>query len=924
MKKYWIFLASFMLWACSDKNNPPVEEPKPEEEQPEETVLEPFKANRLLIKHGIQLQCWVATDNFELGSAAGQPAYEMLPSDWALTGFTGPTFFGPPLINTSYFESFPDSQWAIAKAPHGDQLKKEPTDYEEKNGYLSEEQMAHIDKLTTVCFGDEEAYQYENVRKLKAWYDLSRRLYPDVLVHNNQYANQWSVSDMRTYIREAKPDLLTYDWYYFHTSDPNNYIGARDMADDLYTYRKLALEGWNGDKSDYLAFGQYIQGYVNEGTYKITESQLRLYYYLTWTFGGKWVNWFRYLQGDGYGGQTAQTEWALLLEKGQPGHPTKYMDWVTPDKIKFNIAKYFVDKDCYRVYNLIDYPIQVGNAWAAPFFLLDRTKVIMKFNPMPRLDSEKQIDKAIMEMESKLAKSGRSSTQIDLQTHLDTLKELLVSLKNNNQQLYNVNTYIVTEDAAKKEVRAMLKQQGFRYSEMFSRQVDGFISSNISRLDTMKSTMRGIPTSTLAASFPFISNSLQDYNGIYLGDNEYPVFVDFFKRDRERVNSNMMIIGKSGSGKSYATKTLLTNLAADNCKIFILDPENEYRDLTRNLGGKFIDVGSSLQGIINPFHVITSLDASEDEKEEYDENGELIVEEKKVDDSFTQHLQFLEQFFRVILEGINADAFEVLNSLVIDMYKKKGITYKTNLSKFKPEDYPIFDDLYNLILERLKTAKDDFSIRNLMTVETYIKKFATGGRNSALWNGPTSIETNENFVTFNFQSLVAGNNPTVTNAQMLLVFRYLNNEIINNKDFNQKYHKNRKIIVAVDEAHIFINPKYPIALDFMAQMAKRIRKYGGMQIVITQNLADFVGSDEIKRQSTAVINACQYSLIFSLAPNDVNDLIELYKKSGGINEEEQNSIVTAGVGQAFLITGPTSRTTVQVIAHDYVKQLFGG
>ena len=604
----------------------------------------------------------------------------------------------------------------------------------------------------------------------------------------------------------------------------------------------------------------------------------------------------------------------------------KYKEWIKPAKIKFNIAKFFVDKDCYRVYNLIDYPLQVGNAWAASFFLLDRTKVVMKFNPMPRMDSEKQIDKAIMEMESKLGKAGRSSTQIDYQTHLDTLRQLLVSLKNNNEQLFNVNTYITSEESAKKDVRAMLKQQGFRYSEMFSRQIDGFISSNISRLDTMKSTKRGMPTTTLAASFPFISNSLQDENGMYLGDNEYPVFVDFFKRDRERVNSNMMIIGKSGSGKSYATKTLLTNLAADNCKIFILDPENEYKTLTKNLGGKFIDVGSSLQGIINPFHIITSLDASEDEKVEYDEYGEVVEKEivENVDDSFAQHLQFLEQFFRVILEGINSDAFEVLNSLVIDMYKEKGIDYKTNLSKFKPEDYPIFDDLYNLILKRLKTAKDDFSIKNLMTVETYIKKFATGGRNSALWNGPTSIETNENFVTFNFQSLVAGNNPTVTNAQMLLVFRYLNNEIINNKDFNAKYHKNRKIIVAVDEAHIFINPKYPIALDFMAQMAKRIRKYGGMQIVITQNLADFIGTDEIKRQSTAVINACQYSMIFSLAPNDVNDLTELYKKSGGINEEEQNSIVTAGVGQAFLITGPTSRTTVQVVANDYVKQLFGG
>lgn len=609
---------------------------------------------------------------------------------------------------------------------------------------------------------------------------------------------------------------------------------------------------------------------------------------------------------------------------------SEYINWATPDKIKFNIARYFVDDQCYRCYSLTDYPLQVGNAWGAQFFLLDRTKIVMKFSPTPKMDAEKQIDRAIMEMEAKYSRSGKSSTQIELQTHLETLRDLLVSLKNNNQQLFNVNTYVVAEDVAKKDVRAMLKQQGFKYSELFARQIDGFISSNISKRDAMKTSMRGIPTSTLAATFPFISNALQDSNGIYLGDNEYPVFVDFFKRDRERVNSNMMVIGKSGSGKSYATKTLLTNLAADNCKIFILDPENEYKDLTINLGGKFIDVGSSTHGIINPFHVISSLEASEDEEkeeEEFDEYGRPIEKKKvakKLDDSFPQHLQFLEQFFRVILEGINADAFEVLNSLIIDMYKEFNIDYKTNLARLKPEDYPTFDALYDLILRRIKTAKDEFSLRNLMTVETYIKKFASGGRNSALWNGPTSIETNENFVTFNFQSLVAGNNPTITNAQMLLVFRYLNNEIINNKDFNKKYRKNRKVIVAVDEAHIFINPKYPIALDFMAQMAKRIRKYGGMQIVITQNISDFVGTEEIRRQSTAVINACQYSLIFSLAPADINDLVQLYEKSGGINEEEQNSIVTAGVGQAFLITSPTARTTVQIIAQDYVKQLFEG
>lgn len=602
----------------------------------------------------------------------------------------------------------------------------------------------------------------------------------------------------------------------------------------------------------------------------------------------------------------------------------KQMAWAKPKNIRFKAAKYLIDDNAYRTYVITEYPLNVGNAWGSDLFLLDRTRVTMKFNPVPKFESERSIDKAIMDMESKLYKTGKSSSVIELQTHLNTLRELLVSLKNNNQQLFDVNTYITCEDAAKRDVRAMLKQSGYKFTEMFARQEDAFISANLSRRDNMKNTKRGIPTSTLAGVFPFISSALQDPKGIYIGDNEYPVFIDFFARDNVRVNSNMMVIGKSGSGKSYCVKTLLGNLAADNCKVFILDPEKEYKKLTDSLGGKYIDVGSSLQGILNPFHVNHALEDDEKafEEEELDEKKKT----KKPDDSFSQHLQFLEQFFRTILEGISSDAFEILNSLIVETYKNKGIDENTFIGDLKPKDFPIFDDLYALILKKIKETKDDFTMRNLMTIEAYIKKFAAGGRNGKLWNGPTSIETNENFVCFNFQSLIANNNSLLTNAQMLLVFRYLNNEIINNKDFNTKFHpdgKNtRKVLVVVDEAHVFINPKYPIALDFMAQMAKRIRKYGGMQIVITQNIADFVGSEEIARQSTAVINACQYSIIMSLAPNDINDLVELYKKSGGINEEEQNAIVTAGRGQAFLITGPTNRTMVQIVAHDYIKQIF--
>lgn len=385
--------------------------------------------------------------------------------------------------------------------------------------------------------------------------------------------------------------------------------------------------------------------------------------------------------------------------------------------------------------------------------------------------------------------------------------------------------------------------------------------------------------------------------------------MNFFKRDKERVNSNMVVIGKSGSGKSYATKTLLSNLAAEDSKIFILDPENEYQALAENLKGKIIDVGSATQGRLNPFQIITGISDDEDD-------------EAAVKTSFNTHLQFLEEFFRQILPGIENDALEYLNNLIIRMYEAKDIDGNTDLSRLTPGDYPIFDDLYDKILGAYQTSKGDYSKGNLRVLLNYISKFATGGRNAAIWNGEATISTNENFIVFNFQSLLANKNNTIANAQMLLVLKWLDNEIIKNRDYNLKYKANRKIIVVIDEAHVFIDPKFPIALDFMFQLAKRIRKYNGMQIIITQNIKDFVGTEEIARKSTAIINACQYSFIFPLAPNDMHDLCRLYEKAGAINESEQEEIVNNGRGRAFVITSPTKRTSVDIVATQEVQELF--
>jgi len=589
--------------------------------------------------------------------------------------------------------------------------------------------------------------------------------------------------------------------------------------------------------------------------------------------------------------------------------PEEYMDWITPDKLSFAMNSYKVDGVDYTTTVIADYPLAARNAWGNYFFNIPGSKVVVKFKSVDMVTAERRIDNAIMEMEAQYHNGGRSSKMVQLQTHIETLNELLVSLKNGNEAFFDTSIYIVEKAEVKKNVKTMLRRGGFKFADLFCGQIDGFIASNISRRIGLEKFDRGINSSSLAAIFPFISDAIQDKQGFFLGYNSEPVFIDFFKRDKERINSNMVILGKSGSGKSFATKGMLSHLASDNCKIYVLDPEKEYDNLVRNLHGKFIDVGSAKQGRLNPFHVFTSL--SDDDEVDSELNTDLSA-----------HLQFLEEFFKIILDGITKDALEILNDCVRQVYNEFGIDNNTDITKLKPTEFPIFQDVFNFIKKRFDATKDEFYKNNLRLIITYLNKFVEGGRSSILWNGYSTISTEENFVDFNFQSLLANKNQDIANAQMLLVFRWLDNEIIKNKDYNARYNTKRKIIVAIDEAHVFIDPKKDVALDFMFQMAKRIRKYNGMQIIITQNLKDFVGTPEIARKSTAIINACQYSFIFSLAPHDINDLVELYEKAGRINEAEQEAIVSAPRGRAFIITSPYSRTNVDIAISDLVRDTF--
>ena len=593
--------------------------------------------------------------------------------------------------------------------------------------------------------------------------------------------------------------------------------------------------------------------------------------------------------------------------------PKDLLDWICPEKVTFGLNKVNIDGSNFVYFELSDYPLGVPNAWGSAFFSMPGARICSKFIPVEQADSEKRLDRALMDLRMQAKEgSSRASAIMESQTHIETLSTLLQTIKQGSEVLLDTNTYMMVDLDQKKAFRSQLMRNGFRAYDLFSKQKEAFTNCNISRRMSIKKFERGINSSSYAAMFPFVSDAIQDPKGFYVGVNSEPVFLDFFQRDKERVNSNIVIMGKSGSGKSFCTKSILANLAADNTKIFILDPEREYDIIAKNMYGKVIDVGSAREGRINPLQINASQQDEEDE-ESGSSTGNV---------SLAMHMQFLETFFGMILEGITMDCMELLTEALKELYAKFGITKNTQIELLKPEQFPIMQDLYNYICEKYETATDDYNRNNYKIIRIYLNKFAEGGRNAVLWNGYSTISSAENFIVFNFQSLLANNAGSVANAQMLLIMRWLNNEVINNKDYNAKYHTNRKIIVVIDEAHVFIDPKQTIALDFMQQMAKRIRKYAGMQIVITQNIKDFTGSPEIARKSTAIINACQYSIIFSLAPQDMNDLVILYEKAGKINEKEQETIVTNPRGVAFLMTSPYSRTNVEVLVNDRVRNLF--
>ena len=377
---------------------------------------------------------------------------------------------------------------------------------------------------------------------------------------------------------------------------------------------------------------------------------------------------------------------------------------------------------------------------------------------------------------------------------------------------------------------------------------------------------RNILTSTFTGGFLFNKNTFIDEKGYYLGINAKGGIVIFniWQKDSDRTNSNMVIVGSSGSGKSVAVKHIAYN-EIPSSKILIIDPENEYSYLCKNLGGKIINCnGGEKGGILNPLQV--RIDREEDSN------------------SLALHFQFLRTFFSILYPSLQDMEFSALELLLEELYQKFNISKNTNIAKLKNTDFPKLEDLYFFIEEKNKQKYNVIYEKILSLIRPICV-----GQSSDIWNGYTNIVLNTDMTVFNTSSMHKFQEQ-YKRAQYYNIMSYC-------WDFLSRDVNERTILIA-DECHMLIDPNIPQTLEYLKNISKRARKYNSNIIVITQSIQDFL-NEKIRLYGQSLFTNSTYKLFFKLDGQDLRDVQETFK----LTDKETQLIYNAKIGEALFIAG---------------------
>lgn len=312
---------------------------------------------------------------------------------------------------------------------------------------------------------------------------------------------------------------------------------------------------------------------------------------------------------------------------------------------------------------------------------------------------------------------------------------------------------------------------------------------------------RSIDTEGAVGFVPFSSQDLMQTNGDFFGKNKLtnnPITFDVMSGD----NYSGLILGESGKGKSFKAKELTLGRKLRNSErdTIVIDPNNEWGDLVRKLGGEEIYITAGGENHINLFDIDVAY-------------GDNPLADKE-DFIISVCKQMLHSPF-----GLTAGQRTTISQAIADIYEKwiKKKTY---------ENVPTLEDFHATLLKiaNVNKAQEDFDLCKAV-------EFYCGNSQNTLLRGRTNVDTNSSLVSYNLQNLGSDFKPLA----MQIILDNIWTHICKNRT------RGIPTDILIDEFHLMF--RLDSTAEWMFKFWKMLRKYLGCPIGITQNPEDMLSSE---------------------------------------------------------------------------------
>ena len=534
------------------------------------------------------------------------------------------------------------------------------------------------------------------------------------------------------------------------------------------------------------------------------------------------------------------------------------------------------------------------------------------------LEEEKLITRGSRSTVYESNRAESLSAVVDAGENLSDVSEMFRSMRKERERILYCSVFLeikastrVELENIKADVRASLMADKIMADELTLQQKEGMQTVNpLGRNRFGLDYCRPLPAGSVANLYPFSYSGRLDPHGIRIGraENGTDVYLDPDRRTFDVTNGNIVILGSPGQGKSFLTKFLSTNVIEQGKRLFLLDPEEEYESLVKNLGGTYIDFlnGRYHINILEPKRWTMDEETAKDAPESFNQVGKPL----------SMHISFLKDFFR-IYKHFSRKELDVLEVLFMSFYDSKDIS-DANADRLPREAFPTMCEFYKYVYEifdRLRYAEQkEYEQGNALTEEGLfrvdeLQSILIGicsmsqGPDSVFFNGITNLPQ-DGIVAFGVKGLMESN-ADVKDAVLFHLLSYISDQLLVQKN----------AVGVLDEFYLFLTS--PVVVEYVRNMMKRNRKRDSFLILTSQNVEDFL-LPGIKEYTKPLLSIPAHRFLFYPGNVEVGEYMDLLQ----LEDCEFEVIRTASKGRCLFQCG-NERYKLLVQAPEYKEALFG-